>query len=542
MGQQFINKGAVAGDTTGTKARVGADIINENFTELYDTQELLIADSTIYNKILVQTGFLLVSQDLTVNAGWEWLLGNLDYTNPDDVVVPIAYSATGKSRICYLVPNNENEFTLFSGPESATILVAPTIPNKDMYVTFFIVSDSEIGEFSLPILGENYLLKREKTPFQVYNSGEINNTYLDDFFYGYLNFRGAVTNLKSIGTYSNAYLYSGKEILIKNSQTTDITIFHLIGTGFQFSFPNDLNFVLHPNEIIRFSLKIIDPTTGILEYVGKINDVPTVEVADVVGLPEALDLKLDASAYNQHFKSVYLTEAALIAAHPTGVAGDYAQVNEVGSTDVVNYSWDAEENIWVNNGTGGSGAVNTDALPEGSTNLYWTVSRFLANLTYTNVISALGFTPSTAPNDAQKNSDITKAEIEAKLTGEITTHTHSVTDAISMAMSDGSTALVVGDTDPMPAPYNFTLLNYWVAVKTAPTLSRVIVDVKKNGVSITSTKAAIDANEFNSLTGITPVLTTTSFIKGDLITPNIYGVGSGEAGRSLKLILEIIKT
>jgi hypothetical protein len=30
-----------------------------------------------------------------------------------------------------------------------------------------------------------------------------------------------------------------------------------------------------------------------------------------------------------------------------------------------------------------------------------------------------------APSDAQKNSDITKAEIEAKLTGEISTHTHA---------------------------------------------------------------------------------------------------------------------
>ena len=30
-----------------------------------------------------------------------------------------------------------------------------------------------------------------------------------------------------------------------------------------------------------------------------------------------------------------------------------------------------------------------------------------------------------APSDAQKNSDITKAEIEAKLTGSITTHDHS---------------------------------------------------------------------------------------------------------------------
>jgi len=29
------------------------------------------------------------------------------------------------------------------------------------------------------------------------------------------------------------------------------------------------------------------------------------------------------------------------------------------------------------------------------------------------------------PDDAQKNSDITKSEIEAKLTGEITSHTHA---------------------------------------------------------------------------------------------------------------------
>ncbi len=30
-----------------------------------------------------------------------------------------------------------------------------------------------------------------------------------------------------------------------------------------------------------------------------------------------------------------------------------------------------------------------------------------------------------APSNAQKNSDITKAEIEAKLTGDVTTHTHN---------------------------------------------------------------------------------------------------------------------
>ena len=33
--------------------------------------------------------------------------------------------------------------------------------------------------------------------------------------------------------------------------------------------------------------------------------------------------------------------------------------------------------------------------------------------------------PAFAPSDAQKNSDITKSEIEAKLTGDINSHTHS---------------------------------------------------------------------------------------------------------------------
>jgi len=101
---------------------------------------------------------------------------------------------------------------------------------------------------------------------------------------------------------------------------------------------------------------------------------------------DLLATKLDTVDYNQHFKGVYLTEAALIAAHPTAEAGDSAQVNEVGSTVVVNYSWDDELEEWVNNGSGGSGATNTDALPEGSSNLYFTTVRVLAT-----VLSGISF-------------------------------------------------------------------------------------------------------------------------------------------------------
>jgi len=45
-----------------------------------------------------------------------------------------------------------------------------------------------------------------------------------------------------------------------------------------------------------------------------------------------------------------------------------------------------------------------------------------------------------APADAQKNSDITKAEIEAKLTGEITSHTHTASQVASVGFQAPSFA------------------------------------------------------------------------------------------------------
>lgn len=104
-----------------------------------------------------------------------------------------------------------------------------------------------------------------------------------------------------------------------------------------------------------------------------------------------VDQKLNIADYNDRFKGVFLTFEALNLALPTANAGDSAQVNEVGATDVVNYSWDAEENIWVQSGSSGSGASNTDSLPEGTSNLYFTTARVLS--TFINGVSFLIGTP-----------------------------------------------------------------------------------------------------------------------------------------------------
>lgn len=55
-----------------------------------------------------------------------------------------------------------------------------------------------------------------------------------------------------------------------------------------------------------------------------------------------------------------------------------------------------------------------------------------------------------APSDAQKNSDITKTEIEAKLTGEISSHTHTDSGGFANPMTTAGD-IIVGSTDGAPA-------------------------------------------------------------------------------------------
>lgn len=137
--------------------------------------------------------------------------------------------------------------------------------------------------------------------------------------------------------------------------------------------------------------------------------------------------------------------------------------------------------------------------------------------------------------EAGNDANVTEANIIAAL------GINPKTDVISTFLSGATVDLVAGDTETFEAPYDFTLNSFWIAVTTAPTGSSLVVDLKRAGVSVTTTKAGIDSNEFSSLTGTAPVLTTTSFSRGDKITPSIFQVGSLETGKSLKIYLEITK-
>ena len=385
---------------------VAIDISNVAFTQLINFNiyffdfELKSLDLAItlpeFNKIVTQTGFTSTGSAITFNPSWTWLIKNVNYTNPLSVIKTIIPSAIGKKRIDVFVLNTLNTFQTISGAETTGSPVKPTIPLDTIEVTFCIVGDAGIETVQ---------------PLDLSAFASI--VYVD---------------FKLLNKVDKAIGYS----LTKNDLTD------LLKTAYD----NTVTWVAtNGANLINHLFRTDNPHNVSKSQVGLGNVDNTSDANKPVSTAQAnaLALKLNISDYSNRFKGVYLTQAALISAHPTASIGDYAQVNEVGATDVVNYNWDAEENIWVKNAVVGSAATNTDQLPEGTSNLYFTVTRFLANLTYANVISALGFTPSTAPNNAQKNSDITKAEIEAKLIGEITSHTHPSTGGGDMVLASTQT-------------------------------------------------------------------------------------------------------
>ena len=118
--------------------------------------------------------------------------------------------------------------------------------------------------------------------------------------------------------------------------------------------------------------------------------------------------------------------------------------------------------------------------------------------------------------------------------------TTEVAFSIGAAASTLDADLVVAtDQIIMFAPYDMTLTEIFAGVGTQATDAAIIVDINVNGSTILSTKITIDASEDTSLTAATPpVISSTSFTKGDKITVDIDQIGSTIAGKDLSVYLK----
>jgi hypothetical protein len=118
-----------------------------------------------------------------------------------------------------------------------------------------------------------------------------------------------------------------------------------------------------------------------------------------------------------------------------------------------------------------------------------------------------------------------------------------LTESFIVACSDETTDLAVADgVVTFQLPYDFTLLagieGVRASVNTAPVGSTITIDIEIGGSTILSTLLTIDASEKTSYTALAPVIISdTTLTQNVEIKVNIDQIGSGTAGKGLKVML-----
>ena len=218
------------------------------------------------------------------------------------------------------------------------------------------------------------------------------------------------------------------------------------------------------------------------------------------------------------YKGLYTTLAALNAAHPSSVAGAFADVDAGVGSAVQRYIWDNNDNEWTPQ-TGGGGGMANPMTTAGDI-----------------VIGSIGGTPArlglgSALQVLRVNSAGTALEYAAPA--------GSVEQCLAIACSDEATALTAGAGKvTFRMPYAFTLSGVRASLTTAQTSGSILtVDINEGGTSILSTKLTIDNTEKSSTTAASAaVISDTALTNDSEITIDIDQIGDGTA-KGLKVYL-----
>lgn len=121
-------------------------------------------------------------------------------------------------------------------------------------------------------------------------------------------------------------------------------------------------------------------------------------------------------------------------------------------------------------------------------------------------------------------------------------HTHTFTVSLTSFYQAGTLAVAAG-TQYLPVDGVYTITGVRLSVGTAPAGANIIVDIKKNNVTIFTTQAnrpAIAAGATSAGPGAAPDVTSLS--AGDLLSVDIAQVGSTTPGANLTVVIIVSKT
>jgi hypothetical protein len=218
---------------------------------------------------IAKTGSTISIEPLT----FQWRIDQVIFENENPFSTVIAPATEGHNRIDIIVATNFGAFIKIEGIESVDSAQEPPTPDNTLRVTFIAVFGSEITAPPLPIIGDNFVQKLE---FWNTDVTLIGNAYVSFVIpISGIRYTGAVTEQSGVYLFSGYKAYPGKKFTIRNFQNIDLLLRHLGsvpdpgGINTKFFFPNGLDFVLKPGEIIEFSLNMTEKR---FEYIGKLTD------------------------------------------------------------------------------------------------------------------------------------------------------------------------------------------------------------------------------------------------------------------------------
>ena len=245
--------------------------------------------------------------------------------------------------------------------------------------------------------------------------------------------------------------------------------------------------------------------TELLEIVQSLAN-KKVTVADLLGLVPNL------------YKGLYTTLAALNSAHPTSVAGAFADVDAGVGSAVQRYIWDSNDSEWTPQ-TGGGGGMTNPMTTAGDI-----------------VIGSTGGTPARLGI----GSALQVLRVNPAGTAlEYATPAGAGNQCLAIACSDEATSLTAGAAKvTFRMPYAFILSGVRASLTTPQTSGSILtVDINEGGTSILSTKLTIDNTEKTSATAAaSAVISDTALADDSEITIDLDQIGDGTA-KGLKVYL-----
>jgi hypothetical protein len=230
-----------------------------------EIDELALPDAILVKGAVVKTG-----NELSISAlAFTCRIDQEEYTNPNSYSATIAEATEGYHRIDILVFTKFSTIVKIQGTEGIESAQEPDTPEDTIKISFISIFGSEIGDPESPVIGDPFVKKLESQDV-IINYGattvieQINLT--DDR--NSISLTGAATDVKSIQV-SGLYIRMGKPHFFKNRTGHPVKLWHLAGTGnIKYFFPNGLDLIVKPNEVIQFNTNANDSSVVRFEYVG----------------------------------------------------------------------------------------------------------------------------------------------------------------------------------------------------------------------------------------------------------------------------------